>query len=242
MQPISIQNAQPPMHNFHLMQQNTSPHFGFTQPAQSSSYGQPGSFYTMLNGSFQNPDQQYIQASDNMYGQLNTALAGSQGNISIFTESPSPKDSLFNGFSSHEATTTSKHLTATAMTEAMEKLSDSMRRTAMTRSIVKQLSNQSLVRHTSSKGLMGRQASFRGMIGGKQLSIRNLASQASDRSLTGGEAGRTPVRRLSSSAKHHLHHHGHRGVFRHEDSQRSLNGHSNHGIHLQIDGRNVGTF
>jgi hypothetical protein len=43
-----------------------------------------------------------------------------------------------------------------------------------------------------------------------------------------------------SNTKHQVHHPG-RGVHRH-DSQQSLNGHSNHSISVQFDGRNTGGF
>ena len=99
------------------------------------------------------------------------------------------------------------------ITEAMSQLCDSMRRSAMSRSFVKQLSNRSLSSGQPTGRSIGR--------------TNSLHSQNSSRSLMDGEAsGRpVPVRRTSSTAKYHLQH-PMRGIHRH-DSQQSL-GRSNH--------------
>lgn len=129
------------------------------------------------------------------------------------------------------------------LNDAMEKLCESMKRSAMSRSLVKQFSGRSLARQSSARGVLSRQNSGRmGM--NKQLSNRSLmARQDSNRSLIDDASGRgtptavVPIRRLSN-AKHHLQHPG-RGVYRHNSLQ-SLSGLSNHGISLHLDGRNMG--
>lgn len=136
------------------------------------------------------------------------------------------------------------------LNEAMEKLCESMKRSAMSRSLVKQFSGRSLVKQGSARSLLARQNSGLMM---KQRSNRSLMRHNSNRSLMDDASGRgtptsaVPIRRHSSmNAKHHLQHPG-RGVYRH-DSQQSLGGHSNHGcggggsISLHIDGRNLGTL
>ena len=103
----------------------------------------------------------------------------------------------------------------TSLNEAMEKLCGSMKRSAMSRSMVKQFSGRSL----------SRQGSMR------QLSRQNsgVMRQGSDRSLLGDSGrgvGPTMPVRIPTNAKHQLQHPS-RGVFRH-DSQQSL-GQSGHG-------------
>ncbi|GKZ01082.1 hypothetical protein MPSEU_001059800 [Mayamaea pseudoterrestris] len=104
---------------------------------------------------------------------------------------------------------------APQLNEAMSQLCDSMRRSAMSRNFVKQLSNRSL-----STG----QSAARSGVG----RTNSMHSQNSSRSLMDNESsnGRAvPVRRSSSAAKYHLQH-PMRGINRH-DSQQSL-GRSNH--------------
>lgn len=146
---------------------------------------------------------------------------------------------------------------------AMEKLCESMKRSAMTRSMVKQISSRGLSRQSSLSGsqrggLIHRQGSSRSLLTKQGSSQRNMMLQqqrlssrnvVTGDSSTAGESTRTaPIRRMSNSTKHHLSHHG-RGMYRH-DSQQSLNpssshgggGNSNHGINLHVDGQNLGTF
>jgi hypothetical protein len=134
---------------------------------------------------------------------------------------------------------------------AMEKLCESMRRSAMSRNLVKQLSGRSLVKQGSARQLLSRQnsglnrqGSQRGL--NKQGSQRSLMKQSSQRSLMEDGSGRgtptvaaLPVRRPSNN-KHQLQHPG-RGLFRH-NSVHSMGGQSNHGNNPQVDGRNTGAL
>jgi hypothetical protein len=110
--------------------------------------------------------------------------------------------------------------------DAMEKLCLSMKRSAMSRTLVKQYSSGRGVSRNGS----GHLNAMRQTTGGRQM-----MDDSSGRS--NGPA--TPVRRLSS-AKHRLQHPS-RGVYRH-DSQNSLGGTSSHSVNLQFDGRNMGTM
>jgi hypothetical protein len=130
------------------------------------------------------------------------------------------------------------------LSEAMEKLCESMRRSAMSRNLVKQLSGRSLVKQGSARQLPSRNNSGALM---RQGSQRGLTKQGSQRSLMDDGSGRgpgtpaaaVPIRRVSNT-KHHMQHAG-RGLHRHNSNQ-NLGGQSNHGINLQVDGRNVGTL
>jgi len=108
--------------------------------------------------------------------------------------------------------------------EAMEKLCESMRRSAMSRSLVKQLSG----RNMPQRGNLSRQGSARLT---KQLSGRNLARANSGRSIQRTHSGRAamdnapnmPVRRVAHDPKHRIQQlangAGHsRGVLRHKSS------------------------
>ena len=103
--------------------------------------------------------------------------------------------------------------------EAMEKLCESMKRSAMSRSLVKQYSSggRAVSRHGSGQLFAMRQGAGR---------------NAMDDSSSGRNA---PIRR-HSSAKHQLHHPV-RGLYRHDSSQ-GANG--KHSINFQIDGRPMG--
>ena len=128
-----------------------------------------------------------------------------------------------------------------SLNEAMEKLCETMKRSAMSRSLVKQFSGRSLVKTNSARSLLGRQNSGLLM---KQRSNRNIMDDGSGRESAGVTAS-VPIRRPSST-KHHIHHvPPGRGVYRH-DSQRSLS-HSNHSVgggsvSLHIDGRTLGSL
>jgi len=135
-----------------------------------------------------------------------------QGNMSIASDMPSSKES------------------PASLNQAMEKLCESMKRSAMSRNLVKQYSGRSLVQ---AQTMLGKQHSNRNLMG-RQGSHRNLMDDGS------GRGTPTSVMRRMSNPKHRLQHPV-RGLYRH-DSQQSLNGQSNHGISLQIDGRSMGTF
>lgn len=100
------------------------------------------------------------------------------------------------------------------ITEAMEKLCESMRRSAMSRNLVKQLSGRSVQRQGSARSL-SRSNSGAGMR--KQLSGRSLSGNLGDDGSGRGTPTRAvPIRRLSD-AKHRLHQRsapGNRGAFR----------------------------
>lgn len=143
--------------------------------------------------------------------------------------------------------------------EAMEKLCETMRRSAMSRSMVKQLSGRSLTKQHSNRSL-SRQNSGRLT---KQISGRNLARANSGRSLNRANSGRSlqrtasgrqmmesgelPIRRMSVDHKHRIHRDAvinnqgppGRGVFRHK-SQSAIMGASK--TVLNIDGNTVGMF
>ena len=111
--------------------------------------------------------------------------------------------------------------------EAMEKLCESMRRSAMSRSLVKQLSGRSLTQQNSARNLT-KQGSARNLTRSnsglrKQLSGRNLTKQLSGRNLQRANSGRSvqrthsgrqlmgeeggsnlPVRRLTQDMKHRI--------------------------------------
>lgn len=118
-----------------------------------------------------------------------------------------------------------------AINDAMEKLCESMKRSAMTRNLVKQISSGGeLSRSNSMRGIM-RQNSARASMMQQHGSARNLLEDNSGR-------GAAPVRK-APNAKHRLVHNG-RGIYRH-DSQQSLTSHSAHGgMNVQIDGCNIG--
>ena len=138
--------------------------------------------------------------------------------------------------------------------EAMEKLCETMKRSAMSRSLVKNLSRQNsgrsqLTRQSSSnssRGLPLRKNSSHGA----SLTKPSLSRHSSARSSSGQQDGSdasipirsAPVRRVSSNAKHRLQTPT-RGVLRHDShlSHNSMHG-SSHGIRLQVDGQNMGTF
>jgi hypothetical protein len=151
--------------------------------------------------------------------------------------------------------------------EAMEKLCESMRRSAMSRSLVKQLSGRNLSRQNSARGLQ-RQNSGRLT---KQLSTKNLSRTNSGRNLVRANSGRAlqrtqsgraalgpedgsnlPVRRIAQSSKHRIQRDAvssgqgppGRGVFRHK-SQSAIIGMSQNNapqMMLQIDDSTVGMF
>jgi hypothetical protein len=255
MQPHFHQQQHPNMQQFHGNNHGNSPQ------------GMLNNSSPELHHHQQHFHQQHQQNHMTMNGSSNggfsqghsSAFAGIQQNVSIASSTSdvmqSPKTHL-NGYDPHMSPSMSrKNLVAPTtpnMGNVMEKLSETMRRSAMSRSMVKQFSGRNLVHHNSMRNLLVKQGSARSQLGHhasnrtlvSQGSNRNLMSQGSDRNIAGeGMVARTPpTRRMSHSssvnAKHHLQHQG-RGLMR-NDSQQSLNGRSNHGISVQIDGRNVG--
>jgi hypothetical protein len=133
----------------------------------------------------------------------------------------------YHGERSLDVSSHSQTPTGAPLSEAMEKLCESMKRSAMSRSMIKQYSGRGpMLKQGSSRGLMRQNSSRSGM----------LDDVSSGR---GTPTGMVPVRRVSMNAKHQLQHPV-RGVYRH-DSQQSLN-HSNHSISLHMDGRNMGNL
>ena len=172
-------------------------------------------------------------------GQSSISMPVMQGNVSIANNNNNNSDpkAMYSGMSS--VTPPPPQMqgdVAAAMSEAMEKLSDSMKRTAMSRSMVKQFSGRNIVRHSSSRGLLSKQNSTRGML----ASQRAVRPQTSERNLMSGDSARSSLRRTNS--KHHLQHPNR--MFLH-DSQGSLglsqSGHNSFSV--QLDGsRNFGGF
>ena len=134
------------------------------------------------------------------------------GNVSIASDARSFKPS-FNHMDG------SSMAGASNVNEAMEKLCESMKRSAMSRSLVKQYSS-------------GRGVSRHGS--GQLYAMRQAAGHSSRNSMDDSSGRRAPVRRLSST-KHHLQHPV-RGVNRHDSAK------SAHSMNLQInmDGRYMG--
>ena len=134
------------------------------------------------------------------------------GNVSIASDARSFKPS-FNQMDGSMAGSASN------VNEAMEKLCESMKRSAMSRSLVKQYSSggRGVSRHGSGSLYAMRQAAGRS---------NSMMDDSSGRSV--------PIRRPSST-KHHLQHPV-RGVYRHDSAK------SAHSMNLQInmDGRNMG--
>lgn len=105
---------------------------------------------------------------------------------------------------------------------AMEKLCDSMKRSAMSRSMIRQISGKTLGSHSghsTNRGILSREGSFRG--GG---------GITRDGSFHG-------VARKLSMTKHHLQHSGSRTVHRHQSGEPT-----SPGFNLHVDGKNVGTI
>jgi len=226
------------------------------QLQQNNNFQMQNNMSSPQQGQMQNLNQQMfsnkVQGSggsgDTLLGtfpQGNSVFVGIQGNVSIGGSSnqlPPNKPQFPSTTFDQQLSPAASGLKAasappSSMNEVMEKLSESMRRSAMSRSVVKQLSSRNLIRSNSG---MGGPPNPVMMMAQKQ---RGLMGTTSDRSLVGDASGRSiPVRRMSNSfnAKHHIQHNG-RGVHRH-NSQQSLDAHSNHSITFQLDGRNMGTL
>ncbi|KAL7576388.1 hypothetical protein ACA910_018195 [Epithemia clementina (nom. ined.)] len=122
-----------------------------------------------------------------------------------------------------------------SVNDAMEKLCESMKRSAMSRTLVKQFSSGARgVSRNNSAGMM---------MGGRQNVRRSSSNRAmplddnSHRSSEGRPA--VPMRRVSNT-KHQLQG---RGVYRHGSGHLSgVNNMGNSNISLQIDGRNMGSL
>ena len=206
-----------------------------------SSHG-PSSTSGALNSSFHRDD--YQRRSSTPFKDLSTVgHSGMQVNVAIQPEHHSPQK-YFNG-GGYESPSTIHPKTAvppTNMNDVMEKLSVSMRRSAMSRSMVKHISGRSLVSQNSARGLLASQGSSRGLAPNQGPIVnhhanRNMMKQGSERSFA-MDGRPVPIRRLSTNAKHQPPSQStHRN-----NSHRSLN-HSSHAqVTLQIDDRNVGTF
>ena len=236
------------------MNTNNNDSFGLSQSMHGTSQRRNNVSFMMGNGGVTNVSLQHQHqqlGGGSMHGTPCSppfaSLQGGGSNVSIASENTSNKAS-------------SNSLGAGApLGEAMEKLCESMKRSAMSRNMVKQLSGRSLVKQGSGRqlvprqnsGLMVRQGSNRSLMHqGSQRSLvhqssqRSLIKQGSNRSLVDDGSGRgtptaVPIRRMSNT-KHQLQH-PQRGVFRHNSVQ-SLNSQSNHGLSLQVDGRNMGPF
>lgn len=178
----------------------------------------PGSntnIYSINNGGgsfYQRQQQQQpplsVSLSSSMSSNVSIAAGTGSNDNPLLLNKQQP---IFTNTTTATPNITSQTDVAAAMSEAMEKLSDSMKRTAMSRSMVKQFSGRSIVRNGSSSRLLASQ----------RLSQRAvLRQQASDKSLLGGDSGRS-IRRTNS--KHHLQHR----FFPRHDSQQSL-GQSGH--------------
>ena len=195
-----------------------------------------------MNTSFQRDDYQRRNSTP-FKDRSAVGHSGMQMNVSIQPEQPM-QQKFFNG-GGYESPGTIQGKPAvppTNMNDVMEKLSVSMRRSAMSRSMVKHISGRSLVSQNSARGLLASQGSSRGLgpnqgTVGSHHSSRNMMQQGSERNFA-MEGRPVPIRRMSTNAKHQP-----PGQSMHRNnSHRGLN-HSNHGqITLQIDDRNVGTF
>lgn len=161
--------------------------------------------------------------SSSVHGANQFAPSPGFSNVSIASGMQMTKS--YHGERSLDVSSHSQTPTGAPLSEAMEKLCESMKRSAMSRSMIKQYSGRGpMLKQGSSRGLMRQNSSRSGM----------LDDVSSGR---GTPTGMVPVRRVSMNAKHQLQHPV-RGVYRH-DSQQSLN-HSNHSISLHMDGRNMG--
>lgn len=165
--------------------------------------------------------------SSSVHGANHFVPSQSPGFSNVSIASGLQMNKSFPGERSLDVSSHSQTPTGAPLSEAMEKLCESMKRSAMSRSMIKQYSGRGpMLKQGSSRGLMRQNSSRSGM----------LDDVSSGR---GTPTGVVPVRRVSMNAKHQLQHPV-RGVYRH-DSQQSLN-HSNHSISLHMDGRNMGTL
>ena len=130
--------------------------------------------------------------------------------------------------------------------EAMEKLCESMRRSAMSRNLVKQLSGRSVQRNGSSKSLQRSNSGAGGIrkqINGRSLSGTNFGV-GDDGSGRGTPTRSVPIRRLSD-AKHRLHQRvGSRGMYRQNSmgSQGSVASGGGPRTFLQLDDESLGAL
>ena len=109
--------------------------------------------------------------------------------------------------------------------EAMEKLCESMRRSAMSRTLVKQLSSARapIARSSSGRAPVQRTNSGRRTVG-RQISRTN-SGKAVQRHHS-GTADLQPVRRMTQDPKHRLMAPGNRGVFRNHSTTAVMGNHS----------------
>uniref|UniRef100_A0A8J9X243 Uncharacterized protein n=1 Tax=Phaeodactylum tricornutum TaxID=2850 RepID=A0A8J9X243_PHATR len=210
-----------PLNHLQQMRQTQGTHFGLSQSMHGASQSH------MINMSGQRTKAHRESLSGGSFHGVSLhggSLHGTAGNPSYFHGNISIASNI-QGIKSPSQMYGSSSKNPATLNEAMEKLCDSMKRSAMSRSMVKQYSGRNIGRQNSSRQLMQRQGSN-----------RSLLDDGSGRGVNGPAV---PLRRMSNT-KHQVHHPG-RGVHRH-DSQQSLNGHSNHSISVQFDGRNTGGF
>ena len=196
----------------------------------------PVSAPVALNSSF-NRDDNHSRNSSSFSDISAVGHPGMQVNVAIQPEQHH-QQKYFNGGGYESPGATGIHpMPPTNINDVMEKLSVSMRRSAMSRSMVKHISGRSVVSQNSARGLLASQGSSRGLGPSSHHSHRNVMKQGSERSFV-MDARPVPIRRQSINAKHQP---PGQSVHR-NNSHRNLN-HSNHGhVTLQVDDRNVGTL
>jgi hypothetical protein len=271
----SMPDSNTPLHQLRQMQvmaegNNSSSNNNNNSLNQTAHGNMQGNYIEQL----QSPIAYMNQGNNNSnYNGLSRTVHGNMGNLEPNSFSPTdqlssrsmhstpgPGSPLFQGIpNSGNVSIASDNATSKAtasctangepLNGAMQKLCESMGRSAMSRNLVKQLSGRSLVKQKSARQLpsrqnsgLNRQGSQRGL--NKQGSQRSLMKQSSQRSLMEDGSGRStptaaalPVRRPSNN-KHQLQHPG-RGLFRH-NSVHTMGGQSNLCNNLQVDGRITG--
>lgn len=156
----------------------------------------------------------------NSFGSNN--LQHDVGNPNFHGPSPSASQSFSNTMDGMTLRQPTPIQTQPTLNLAMEKLCDSMKRSAMSRSMIRQISGKTLGSHSghsTNRGILSREGSFRG--GG---------GITRDGSFHG-------VARKLSMTKHHLQHSGSRTVHRHQSGEPT-----SPGFNLHVDGKNVGTI
>jgi hypothetical protein len=231
----------------HMQAQHMNPQLMNMQQMQAQQMngqmmnGQP------MNGQLMNGQLMNGQSMQNQQmhpGQASPSYAPFQGNVSIASDMQTQKPNMQSfdqagldqpTFGQPQNSGMGQQKAPATINDAMEKLCESMKRSAMTRNLVKQSSvaSRGVMRQNSFNGV-ARQNSLRGVM--RQNSARGSGLQQSSLMDESSGRGAPPVRRMSMS-KHRIQHHS-RGVYRH-DSQQSLNGNSNHGINFQNDLRNI---
>lgn len=172
--------------------------------------------------------------------QMNASLrAGNSSRSGGRTRGPTPKVDMNGKVIANTSTDP-------GINEAMEKLCESMRRSAMSRNLVKQLSGRSVQRSGSARSLSRSNSGVGSMR--KQMLGRSLSgglSRGDDGSGRGTPTRTVPIRRLSNS-KHRLHARaapGNRGAFRTNSMGSQASVHSQGGnTYLQLDDQSLGAL